>query len=288
MKKCRSVPPIREVALGDGGIVVDSISARLKKRIHWSSGAIELPVGLSPGGITLCAARASEWNTDVLVELDDGQPVELWRLSPQRLRVRLAEELKQAPRPTTAVEVTHQGFRYRANGQLLVDIVVTESPFGAQWTTSYISNYEYDFFISYKSNRREKAERLADALGKHGHRVWIDREQLFGNYREEIISAVRTSEVFIILWSEGSNSSRDDDWGRGPDMCQATEIHAIRRERDQRGDHCILIWHLDGAKPGKDVTDNCSQIVRAEDRGLEEYADRAHAWLLEKRRKGCS
>lgn len=63
-------------------------------------------------------------------------------------------------------------------------------------------------FISYASEDRSLIERLAQALGLAGHRVWFDRELQSGAFRDQITARLNEAEVVIVVWSARSQASR--------------------------------------------------------------------------------
>jgi TIR domain len=63
-------------------------------------------------------------------------------------------------------------------------------------------------FISYASEDRAVVERLSQALGLAGHRVWFDRELQSGAFRDQIIAQLNEAEVAIVVWSARSHASR--------------------------------------------------------------------------------
>ncbi len=66
-----------------------------------------------------------------------------------------------------------------------------------------------DVFISYASDDKAQAQRLAKALEKQGWSVWWDREIPPGmEYAEVIENAVTTAKCVVVLWSEASVASR--------------------------------------------------------------------------------
>jgi hypothetical protein len=63
-------------------------------------------------------------------------------------------------------------------------------------------------FISYASEDRLLVEKLTQALGLIGHRVWFDRELSAGIFREQIAAQLNEAEVAIVVWSARSRASR--------------------------------------------------------------------------------
>ncbi len=65
-------------------------------------------------------------------------------------------------------------------------------------------------FISYTKEDRERAERLADDLERHGVEIWIDSRDLKPgqNWQHEITKAIRASEYFLAFLSRRSLSRR--------------------------------------------------------------------------------
>ncbi len=73
-------------------------------------------------------------------------------------------------------------------------------------------------FISYKSEDREHAQRLASALEARGHTTWWDRELVAGSdYRDSIERELKAAEIVLVIWtprSVGARWVRDEaDWG---------------------------------------------------------------------------
>ncbi len=66
-----------------------------------------------------------------------------------------------------------------------------------------------DIFISYKSERRAHAERLAAVLEAHGYEVWWDYELAVGpDFRDQIEAKLEIAKVVIVLWCTGAVKSR--------------------------------------------------------------------------------
>ena len=65
-----------------------------------------------------------------------------------------------------------------------------------------------DIFISYASQNREFALRLADELDEH-FGIWIDREGIIGGnaWEKQIEQALKDCKIFLVLVSENSNNS---------------------------------------------------------------------------------
>ena len=75
-----------------------------------------------------------------------------------------------------------------------------------------------DVFISYKRDDRRWAERLADALAKHGLDVWWDHELEAGDAFRRVINAqMEQARAVLVLWSKASVESDFvlDEAGRG-------------------------------------------------------------------------
>jgi hypothetical protein len=67
--------------------------------------------------------------------------------------------------------------------------------------------YEYDIFISYKSQQESWARRLAQTLREFGLKVWRDHDAGSGiriahEWSEEIRIGIKSSRVMLVLWSE--------------------------------------------------------------------------------------
>lgn len=110
---------------------------------------------------------------------------------------------------------------------------------------SYI--YNYDVFVSYKSEQESWAKRIAETLDSFGLRVWRDHDggiRTGEQWREEIRIGIRDSKKMIVLWSEliQKNSSSvvhdeiremqkliDEDSNRKfvPVNLDGTELHPI-------------------------------------------------------------
>lgn len=67
-----------------------------------------------------------------------------------------------------------------------------------------------DIFISYSRADRDRAQRLARALGELGFQVWWDRKIPPGKTFDQVIQeALDASDCVVVLWSETSVAS---DW----------------------------------------------------------------------------
>jgi hypothetical protein len=65
-----------------------------------------------------------------------------------------------------------------------------------------------EIFISYARADRERAEKLAQALGQHGFSVWWDREIPPGRTFDEVIEeALSDARCVVVLWSRDSVKS---------------------------------------------------------------------------------
>ena len=65
-----------------------------------------------------------------------------------------------------------------------------------------------DIFVSYSSNDRARARRLATFLQDNGHTVWWDRELIIGgDFEQEIDQQLNKASVVIVCWSERSIGS---------------------------------------------------------------------------------
>lgn len=74
-----------------------------------------------------------------------------------------------------------------------------------------------EIFISYASENRPQAQKLASALGERGWDVWWDREIPLGKSFDEVIeNALAQAKCVIVLWSAVSVAS---EWVRN----EATE-----------------------------------------------------------------
>ena len=70
-----------------------------------------------------------------------------------------------------------------------------------------------DIFLSYKSEDRALAQRVAQALEREGARVWWDRKIVAGGvWREAIAREIRQARVVIALWSRASEDVRAAAW----------------------------------------------------------------------------
>ena len=59
-----------------------------------------------------------------------------------------------------------------------------------------------DVFISYASEDRERAAKLASALGEHGWSVWWDRKIVAGQAFDQVIEReLETAKSVVVLWS---------------------------------------------------------------------------------------
>jgi hypothetical protein len=65
-----------------------------------------------------------------------------------------------------------------------------------------------DIFVSYKTEERDKAERLAEALSQTGYDVWWDAALLAGSeFSTEIEEVIKEAKVVIVLWSRAALKS---------------------------------------------------------------------------------
>lgn len=79
-----------------------------------------------------------------------------------------------------------------------------------------------DIFISYASEDRARAEKLAQALGARGWSIWWDREIPLGKSFDEVIEkALAEARCVIVLWSGFSIVS---EWVRN----EASEARTAR------------------------------------------------------------
>jgi hypothetical protein len=79
-----------------------------------------------------------------------------------------------------------------------------------------------DIFVSYASEDRDRAQSLAEALGREGYDVWWDRTIPPGRVFDEVIQeALQGARSVVVLWSEASTRSNwvkaeaDDALSRG-------------------------------------------------------------------------
>lgn len=114
-----------------------------------------------------------------------------------------------------------------------------------------------DVFISYSSNDREEARRLADALEASGISVWWDRQIPPGRTYDEVIEeALGSARCVVVLWSESSVGS---DWVKTeaavgyqrkalvPAMLEPVDI-PLEFRRVQAAD--LMSWRSDPTAPG--------------------------------------
>ena len=68
---------------------------------------------------------------------------------------------------------------------------------------------KYDVFISYSRKDSAIVERFADDLGKAGFSVWMDVNgiETGDEFKRNIVTAIKESEVFLFFSSEASNAS---------------------------------------------------------------------------------
>jgi adenylate cyclase len=68
-----------------------------------------------------------------------------------------------------------------------------------------------DIFISYSSKDRTQAEQLIEVLGSAGYSVWIDKSgiDLAANWSKEIVQAIDSCHVFLVLLSQHSVESQN-------------------------------------------------------------------------------
>jgi hypothetical protein len=284
MTRLRSVPATRQVVVDGRGIVVTSIFTKTRDSGPWTVAPLPLPDGLEPGDVTFHAARATEWSTDVLVELMSSGAMEVWRLSPQRVRARIQVPKVDTPSAKGEVEATSTGFRYKHLSNQRTTISVTDVPFDVEVSNEYWSaGFEFDLFVSYRSTRVDVARELVELLRQAGLRVWFDKDHLkVGNFDERIRRGVACSDSFVVLWSEGSGTDRGSETGTGAEMSQAEEIGTIidvlnSRSVSSFGDDCIAIYSVDGKVPDKRLVMGKYQVTWARDHSIKEFG----AWVID-------
>jgi len=69
----------------------------------------------------------------------------------------------------------------------------------------------YDVFISHSSKDKETVLRIYESLSHRALKCWISLEHISpgGNYMEEITTAMNSSNVLVLIFSENTNSSED-------------------------------------------------------------------------------
>ncbi len=67
----------------------------------------------------------------------------------------------------------------------------------------------HDVFISFSSLDTATAERICDGLTTRGIACWISSRDVTpgGNYQDEIVSALTSSCVMVLVYSQNANSS---------------------------------------------------------------------------------
>ena len=67
-----------------------------------------------------------------------------------------------------------------------------------------------DIFLSYKSEDKEKAYKIAEAIEQEGYSVWVDRIIPLGTRYDKVIQKeLDAANCVVVLWS---NKSVDSDW----------------------------------------------------------------------------
>jgi TolB-like protein len=74
---------------------------------------------------------------------------------------------------------------------------------------SIIEGYEYDIFISYSSIDKAAADAVCSVLEQNGISCWIAPRNITPgrNFAQAIIDGIRSSKVFVLIFSENSNKS---------------------------------------------------------------------------------
>ncbi len=74
---------------------------------------------------------------------------------------------------------------------------------------SIIPGYEYDIFISYSSIDKAAADTVCSVLEQNGISCWIAPRNITPgrNFAQAIIDGIRSSKVFVLIFSENSNKS---------------------------------------------------------------------------------
>jgi len=74
---------------------------------------------------------------------------------------------------------------------------------------SIIEGYEYDIFISYSSIDKAAADTVCSVLEQNGISCWIAPRNITPgrNFAQAIIDGIRSSKVFVLIFSENSNKS---------------------------------------------------------------------------------
>lgn len=74
-----------------------------------------------------------------------------------------------------------------------------------------MSDFEYQIFLSYCSEDKDWAKKLANSLREKNVKIYIDKERLKPGYEWEpqLVNALRRSQHLVCLWS---NASKESDW----------------------------------------------------------------------------
>jgi beta-lactam-binding protein with PASTA domain len=138
-----------------------------------------------------------------------------------------------------------------------------------------LQNPMHQIFLSYASADRERAKQLAEAMQRHGYRIWWDRHIAPGQVFDEVIErALNDSACVIVLWSHTSVNSQwvkteaSEAASRGilvPARLDDVKI-PLEFRRMQAGD--LTRWNGDSRQP------EFLQFLRAVDREIEEFGER--------------
>lgn len=123
-------------------------------------------------------------------------------------------------------------------------------------------------FISYSRADANRAERLAEDLGRAGHSVWLDREALVpgtDRWKQSVEEAIEAAEVVIVVLTPNAKASRwvsleisyATEFGRpvlpwlvDGDVRHAVPIELVETQRiDGRGDYSAALVELLAAIP---------------------------------------
>lgn len=267
------------VKVGADSFTIYRRSARnAKATARWSLGPTPLPLpSAEANNLTVLGARPHEWVIDLLIALDEGEgrsPVtrlEVWRTSPLRVLHRFQVlELDPTHRVRDYrqwVKVTSHGFSLRSvRRRVLIRAACDEGSYrGHQFDF-----FEFDVFVSYKSEDEEVASRLVQALQDRGLAVWFGKTCIrAGDYDRQIKEGLSRSGAFVVLWNDHSEVPKESI-ANGRDWSQADEIDFIRSKES----HPIFHYKVnrESAVPDQD-TRHRFQVTDIQETPVEEFAD---------------
>lgn len=228
----KSWPGTREIHVAGSQIYVTSLPDDGKGFPHpWTYHALECPNALTADDFTVLGAIAREWTVDLLVRLKpavDGDPVQVWRLSPIRVRgvasvvvqhkdgtrrpamkARRVTACTSPPSPDLgfAMEVDHD--------HLTFDFWLPPEPWSTQMVLAQHPSgtrpkeLTYDYFISYKARDHEVTDVAGDIARTLGttDRVWYAPDVLVSEpeFVKPIVAGIERSRILIVLWTDHSH-----------------------------------------------------------------------------------